>query len=188
MEFKILYNNYTNEELLSLAKLHKSILTDSIATNMSANSLAKIYDFLIKKNLLLVGNIIQDRELIGSISLVMNKISLKNLTLDFLKIFLHIGLSYVRRPINTLAESFQKYFAYKNIDYDINIIFLFVDHKHRRKNLASELINFVMKELKGTITVDTNRTNSNAVGFYKKNGFTIVRETKKKVVLKLEKI
>ena len=163
MEFKILYNNYTNEELLSLAKLHKSILTDSIATNMSANSLAKIYDFLIKKNLLLVGNIIQDRELIGSISLVMNKISLKNLTLDFLKIFLHIGLSYVRRPINTLAESFQKYFA-------------------------SELINFVMKELKGTITVDTNRTNSNAVGFYKKNGFTIVRETKKKVVLKLEKI
>tara|TARA_B100000029_G_C17132232_1_gene799215 strand:+ start:64 stop:630 length:567 start_codon:yes stop_codon:yes gene_type:complete len=188
MEFKILYNNYTNKELLTLAKLHKNILTDSIATNISTNSLAKIYDLLIKKNLLLVGNIIQDDELVGSISLVMNKISLKNLTLDFLKIFFHLGLGYVRRPLNTLAESFHKYFAYKNIDYDINIIFLFVDDQHRRKNLASELMNFVIKELKGIITVDTNIANSNAVSFYKKNGFTIIRETKKKVVFKLEKI
>ena len=99
-----------------------------------------------------------------------------------------MATSYVRRPFNTLSESIYKYFAYRNVISDINIIFLFVDEEYRNRDLGSKLIEFVLTDIKGVITVDTNISNKKAIKFYKKNNFKITKTTEKKLFLVLIKI
>ena len=186
MKLKILDNNYTTNELISTSKLHKKILINSIATNMSTKSLSLLYDLLIKNKKLLVANAIENNEVIGSISVVVNKTSIRDFNLDFLKIIYHLSLSYIRRPINTLKESYFKYVAYKNIISEKNVIFLFVEEHYRGKKVASNLLNLVLKNLRGSISVDTNSDNRIAINFYKKNNFVIINQTKMKTVLILD--
>ena len=58
------------------------------------------------------------------------------------------------------------------ISFQIKIIFLFVDEQYRNK-IASKLIEFVLTDIKGSISVDTNISNKIAIKFYKKNNFKI---------------
>ena len=185
MYFKILDKNYSNDDLVELSQLHKKILTDSIATNMSKDSLSKLYELFINNKILKVANVYDDNYLIGSVSIVINNFPSFKFSSEYLKIFYYLASSYMRRPFNTLSESIYKYFAYRNIPSDINIIFLFVDEGYRNKNLGSRLIEFVLTDVKGVITVDTNITNKKAIEFYKKNNFKISKTLGKKIVLSL---
>tara|TARA_B100000700_G_C14993403_1_gene832479 strand:+ start:1022 stop:1588 length:567 start_codon:yes stop_codon:yes gene_type:complete len=183
MNFKILNQNYSKDELIELSQLHKNILADSIATNMSKNSLSKLYELFINNEILKVANVYDDDNLLGSVSIVINKFPTFKFSREYLQIFYYLASSYIRRPFNTLAESVYKYFAYRNVTSDINIIFLFVDEEYRNKNLGSRLIDFVLTDVKGVVTVDTNISNKKGIKFYKKNNFKISKTTEKKVVL-----
>ena len=63
---------------------------------------------------------------------------------------------------------------------------MFVDEEYRNRDLGSKLIEFVLTDIKGVITVDTNISNKKAIKFYKKN-FKITK-LQKKIVLSLNQI
>ena len=48
-------------------------------------------------------------------------------------------------------------------------------------NLGSSLIDFVLTDVKGVVTVDTNNSNTIGINFYKKNNFKISKTTKKRL-------
>lgn len=185
MNFKLLNENYSNDDLVELSQLHKKILSDSIATNMSKDSLSKLYKLFINNKILKVANVYDKNQLVGSVSIVINNFPTFKFSSEYLKIFYYLASSYMRRPFNTLLESIYKYFAYRNIPSDINIIFLFVDERYRNRNLGTRLIEFVLTDVKGVITVETNITNEKAIEFYKKNNFKTSKITWKKIVLSL---
>ena len=185
MIYKILDENYSDDDLVELSQLHKKILTDSIATNMSKDSLSNLYELFIDNKILRVANVYDDNHLLGSVSIVINNFPTFKFSKEYVKIFYYLATSYVRRPFNTLSESIYKYFAYRNVISDINIIFLFVDEEYRNRDLGSKLIKFVLTDIKGVITVDTNISNKKAIKFYKKNNFKITKTTEKKIVLSL---
>ena len=70
MIFKILDENYSDEDLVELSQLHKKILTNSIATNMSKDSLSNLYELFINNKILRVANVYDDNHLLGSVSIV----------------------------------------------------------------------------------------------------------------------
>ena len=72
MIYKILDENYSDDDLVELSQLHKKILTDSIATNMSKDSLSNLYKLFISNKILRVANVYDDNHLLGSVSIVIN--------------------------------------------------------------------------------------------------------------------
>ena len=49
----------------------------------------------------------------------------------------------------------------------------------KNQSIGNELLSFAINKFEENITLDTNRNNKNAVKFYKKNNFIILRKNKK---------
>ena len=91
MIYKILDENYSDDDLVELSQLHKKILTDSIATNMSKDSLSNLYKLFISNKILRVANVYDDNHLLGSVSIVINNFPSFKFSKDYVKIFLLFG-------------------------------------------------------------------------------------------------
>ena len=63
-------------------------------------------------------------------------------------------------------------------------MFLFVDKKYQNQNIGNKLLSFIIQKFEKNITLDTNSNNQNAIEFYKKNNFEILRKNKKNVLMK----
>ena len=63
-------------------------------------------------------------------------------------------------------------------------MFLFVDKKYQNQNIGNKLLSFIIQKFETNITLDTNSNNQNAIEFYKKNNFEILRKNKKNVLMK----
>ncbi|GIR20756.1 hypothetical protein CM15mP35_10170 [bacterium] len=185
IKFKILDNNATREDLQSLATLHKKILDNSLVGTLKNGPLSRLYYYLIKNNLLYVVVVKNEKNrIIGSISCSYGSLFRKIFRLDFIKILKIILIGFMSNPIVWIKHTYFKVITYYGIKSKANIVFLFVDENYQNQSIGNELLSFAINKFEENITLDTNRINKNAVKFYKKNNFIILRKNKKNILLR----
>tara|TARA_Y100001954_G_scaffold29308_1_gene26581 strand:- start:4378 stop:4950 length:573 start_codon:yes stop_codon:yes gene_type:complete len=185
LNFKILNSQVTKEELINLANLHKQILEDSMASTLKDDLLSQLYYFLIKNNLLYVVVVKnENNDIIGSISCTSGSLITKVFRLDFIKILKIILTGILSKPTLWIKHTYFKLVTYFGVNSNANIVFLFVDKKYQNQNIGNKLLSFIIQKFKTNITLDTNSNNQNAIEFYKKNNFEILRKNKKNVLMK----
>ena len=183
MKYIKLTDDFEFKYYLNLANLHQSILRGSIASTLSTKDLAKLYKILIRNNIMEVTIVEDNDNLVGSISCTISSIFKIKKNIDFIKILIIFSFGFFHHPIIWATESFYKLFSYYKVSSKINIVFLFVDNTKRGKNIGTNLIQSVIKKHVNSISVDTRTDNHNAIKFYKKNGFNLIKSNKKNTVL-----
>lgn len=162
-----------------LSCLHKEILSDSLLSNMSKSDLVKFYKLSIKNELMKVIMVMDKGNVIGSISYSYKNSKSIFFKLDFLKILILLLKCILKQPINSLTILFYRFKTYAFLDTGTNIPFLFIDDKYRNKNIGTNFLKILKKEVTEVISVDTSTKNNVAISFYLSNEFEIVRKNNK---------
>jgi GNAT superfamily N-acetyltransferase len=183
MEFSKLKKDSPFSVYLSIAEIHKTELPESILSNLSIKRLATLYKLLCELNYLNIYVAIRNKEIIGSLSLNAELKLSKFFKFRSLYIFYLIIACYIRKPFSSMFLSYCKFKVYKNIKFDINLPFLFIKKELQGNNIGSQLLNFVLNQIEGVISVDTYAKNTSAINFYKQNGFSLIQSYKTITVL-----
>ena len=185
LNFKILNSEVTKEDLLSLANLHRKILENSMASTLKNDSLSRLYYYLIKNNLLYVVVVKnENNNIVGSISCTSGSLASKIFKFDFVKILKIILTGILSNPFIWIKHTYFKVVTYYGIKSNANIVFLFVDINYQNQNIGNKLLSFIIEKFEENITLDTNSNNENAIEFYRKNNFEILRKNKKNILMK----
>ena len=175
-----------NKLIYELAKLHKLSLSNTVATSLSTKNLAKLYELLIRIDYLnVIVAIDENSNILGGLTYTFNNKKKKVKIIQLLAIVRIIIFGFINKPIVFLVETYYKYRIYKNIDYEVNILTLFVDENNQSSGIGRELLSYLKRDFKSNISVDTRTNNKRGINFYTKNGFKAVRSDSKNTVLKI---
>ena len=162
-----------------LSYLHKEILNDSLVSNMSKSDLVKFYKLSIKNELMKVIVVMDKGNVIGSISYSYKNSKSIFFKLDFFKLLILLLKCILKQPINSVNKLFYRFKTYAFLDTGTNIPFLFIDDKYRNRNIGTNFLKMIKKEVTDVISVDTSTNNNVAISFYLSNEFDIVRKNNK---------
>lgn len=182
MEIVKLTKNTDIKIFEEVALLHKQSLEKTIASSLSVNKLAKVYLYLVDKQLIKMIISISNSSISGSLSYKEPKRRTSIINLIFLSIKSMTG--FISHPIIWVTEFYYKIGLYKNINSKVNIITLFVKEEFQNKKIGKLLMDNIINEYKNDIKVDTRVNNKSALNFYIKNKFEIQNTNKKNIVLK----
>ena len=165
-----------------IASLHKESLKRTIASTLSTSRLAKVYSYMVEKEILQIITAEEGSRVVGSLSY--KKSSRKTSTSNLIFLIYKSVPGFVRHPLVWFVEPYFKIGLYKGIKSKLNIVTLFIEVDYQNKKIGQLLVNYIISEYKNDITVDTRSNNKAALDFYKKNKFVIVNENVKNTVLK----
>ena len=165
-----------------IASLHKESLKRTIASTLSNSRLAKVYSYMVEKEILQIITAEEGSRVVGSLSY--KKSSRKTSMSNLIFLIYKSVPGFVRHPLVWFVELYFKIGLYKGIKSKLNIVTLFIDVDYQNKKIGQLLVDFIISEYKNDITVDTRSNNKTALNFYKKNQFVIVNENVKNTVLK----
>ena len=184
---KIVNIKQGNKKLIyELAKLHKLSLSNTVATSLSTKNLAKLYELLIRIDYLnIIIAIDENNNILGGLTYTFSNKKKKVTIIQLFAIVRIIIFGFINKPIVFMVETYYKYRIYKNIDYEVNILTLFVDENNQSSGIGRELLSYLKRDFKSNISVDTRTSNKRGLNFYTKNGFKAVRSDSRNTVLKI---
>jgi len=184
---KIISLEKENKKLMyELAKLHKLSLKNTVATSLSTNNLANLYELLIVIDYLkVIVAVNENKNIIGGLTYTLKSKKQKIKLSHKFKIVYIMIFGFIKKPIVCIVETYYKYRIYKNLDHEVNILTLFVDIESQSSGIGHQLITHLKNDYRSNVSVDTRTSNKRAINFYIKNGFKTVRSDKKNTILKI---
>lgn len=184
---KIISLKKENKKLIyELAKLHKLSFKSTIATSLSTNNLAKLYELLILIDYLNVIVAVNEiNKVIGGLTYTFKSKKQKIKLSHKFKIVYIMIFGFIKKPIVCIVETYYKNRIYKNLDHEVNILTLFVDRDSQSSGIGHQLLTHLKNDYSSNVSVDTRTSNKRAINFYIKNGFKTVRSDKKNTILKI---
>lgn len=183
MRFKIL-KKASHEEIKSLAKIHQSVLKESLLDRFGANFLNIIYKAICSDENNIIIAVISGNKIVGYCVATTDIFRFyKNI---FFGNFLILTLEIVKNLKNNLkiflAFLIWAFIPQKKDSYPAELQFLAILPKYQRLGLGTKLINLLKKEYANyNITffkVGTKAENKTSNNFYKKNGFKYLYQKK----------
>lgn len=160
-------------------KSFKNIKTDSLICSFSYKLIERYFTYLIKNN----GKVIiayKSFEIIGILVFEKNtKSTMKFLSENKFNIFINLFFSKYLTDKIILFNLVKNFIFLKkeNINIENNILLIAVNKVHRGKKIGEKLITYLKNIINEKIFVMTDKSNFQAIKFYKKNKFKFYKNT-----------
>ena len=181
IDLEVITTFIDKKDLLQVVKLHKESFDKTIATTLSDQKLFKVYNSIIKYNVVRFIIAKVDEDIVGCLSYrdMNERYTFSQLIkLGFLSL---TGIIF--HPFTWAKENYFKLGLFKNVISSAHIVTLFVSKDYQDNKIGQELMNFIMNLFSKNLTVDTRVENVKAIRFYEKNNFKIANKNYKNILL-----
>ena len=146
MEVVKLTKNTDIKVFEEVAILHRKSLKNTIASTLSDKNLARVYLYMVEKQILNIVTSVSNSVVVGSLSY--REFNKKN----SLKQLIYLGYKsipgFIQHPIIWAVELYFKIGLYKNIISKVNIVTLFIANEFQNKKVGQLLIDYIIKNTK----------------------------------------